>query len=962
MAEIASPLEVNPHLPLLTTKLYAPRPRANFVSRPRLITRLNQTLAQQTPSVTLVSAPTGYGKSTLIGEWLHQLRDEGGGLKDEKKNLHPSREAFILHPLNAAWLSLDQADNEPVRFWSYCIAALQAVQPDLGQASLALLHSTQLPSLENVLATLINEVAVISADFVLVLDDYHLIETSTIHQTLSFLLDNLPPSLHLIILSRTDPPLPLAHLRARGQLLELRVADLRFTPDEATAFLNQVMGLNLSTAEVSILKDRTEGWVAGLQLAALSLQGRDTQEVRDLIATFRGSHRFVLDYLVEAVLQHQPEDIQNFLLQTSILDRLCGPLCDAVLGRGAEGHAASGAPKGGGRGDKNLSPAPPLPGSPALGLEVLEYLERANLFIIPLDDERRWYRYHHLFADLLRSLLQRRVEGRHVTTLHRRAADWYEQHGLVAEAMSHALATADVERTTRLVERHARSMLSRSEMTTLLSWLNALPDEVVRTKPQLSLFEAWALVLTGQLDAVEPRLREVEQHRELAGEITAIRATVAYFRRDFPGAIELYRQALAHLPADNLFLRGAVALSLGVAYTWSGDMVNASQVLAEAITTNRATSNHHAALIAMSNLGQVQVEQSHLRQAAERYRQALEFANKQATAVGRPPLPAVGAAYVGLGSLLYERNDLEAAQHHLLEGVRFAEQGTELGVLINGYTTLARVKQAQGDPEGALALAEQAEQLGQGYNSLYWATQAATCRARLWLRQGQLEAAKRWVQERQLGADALPDYLHEVEHLTLARLLMATNDWVVATGLLGRLLEAAEAGGRRGRVIEALALQALVCWAQRDTDQALTMLHRALLLAEPEDYLRLFLDEGTPMEQLLFSLRSQLSGGSNQESGVSQVYLEKLLAAFKAELKGQRTPTKALVPSLVEPLSERELEILRLMAVGMSNQDIAQKVVVTVGTVKWHLNNIYGKLDVCSRTQAIARARELGLL
>lgn len=929
MANITPPQDINTSFPLLTTKLYAPRPRANFVARPRLITQLNQGWTQR--RLTLISAPTGYGKSTLMGEWLAQRQ------------------------WPVAWLSVDQADNDPARFWSYCIAALQTVQPDLGLTSLELLHSTQSFPLENILAPLVNDIATVPADFVVVLDDYHLIEAPVIHQAMSFLLDNLPPPLHLVILSRSDPPLPLAHLRARSQLLELRAADLRFTPGETAEFLNQVMGLNLSTAEVSTLESRTEGWVAGLQLAALSLQGRDTQEVPDLIVAFSGSHRYILDYLAEAVLQRQPEYIQNFLLQTSILDRLCGPLCDAVLEKD----------EGGGMKDEVKEPIPSSPFTQSVHPSsfILEQLEHANLFIIPLDDERRWYRYHHLFADLLRSLLQRRVEAGHVAMLHRRAADWYEQHGLVAEAMSHALAIADAGRAARLVERHAQTLLSRTEMTTLLSWLNALPDEVVRTKPQLSLFEAWALVLTGQLDAVEPRLREVEQDRELTGEMAAIRGTVAYFRRDYRQAIELFHQALAYLPPDNLFLRGAVALSLGVAYSWSGDVVNAGQALSEAITTNQAVGNWHVALSAMWNLAQLQVAQGRLHQAMELCRQALALIDDQVKETEQSPLPAAGGVYISMGGLLYERNDLEGAERHLLEGIRLSEQGAELGILIVGYSALAWIKQARGEGQAALGVLQRAEQFVQGNpDSAYWAAQLAGHRAWLWLVQGNIEAAQQWAQHYQPDQGDKLSYLREVGQLTRARFLIAQasaedsasgGKLDEAMGLLTSLRQSSVETGRIGHLIEILALLALAYQVQGDDEQAMAVLEQALLLAEPEDYLRLFLDQGHSLAALLRQAAAH---------GEASAYIKKLLAAFEEGVKiVQQKPQ--LPPSLlIEPLSERELEILRLIAAGMSNQEIAEKVVVTVGTVKWHLNNIYGKLDVRSRTQALVRAREFELL
>ncbi len=607
MLETALPLDLTyrtvPAGLLLTTKLYAPRLRASRVWRPRLIARLSQGLDQR--KLTLISAPTGFGKTTLLSEWLFQ-KDEG----ERMKEIHPSSSpgaphSAVLHPFKVAWLSLDKDDNDLVRFLIYLVAALETVHPALEETNLAIRQVAQPFPLEAVLTTLLNELAALPEGCVLVLDDYHVIETETIHDALTFLLDHLPPQLHLIILSRTTPPWPLGHLRARGQLLELHTADLRFTSAEAAEFLNQVMGLNLSKTDVETLENRTEGWIAGLQLAALSMQGRDAQDIPGFLASFSGSHPYILDYLAEEVLQRQPEPIQTFLLQTSILDRLCGPLCDAVLSRGAEER--------GSRGEK-------LP--PVVGQEVLEYLEQTNLFIVPLDDERRWYRYHHLFAELLRNFLQKKIGTPGVAGLHRRAADWFEQQGLVAEAMSHALAAGDAERAARLVEQNARTLLSRSEMTTLLSWLDALPSELVRSQPQLFLFQAWALTLTGQLDAVEAYLQEDERQ---PGEVAAIRASVAYLRRDMPQAIALFQQALETLPEENSFLRGAVALSLGIAYSWTGQVTQASQALSQASAISQAGSNWHVALTALWNLAQLQIEQGRLRRATELCRQALEL-------------------------------------------------------------------------------------------------------------------------------------------------------------------------------------------------------------------------------------------------------------------------------------------------------------------------------------------------
>ncbi len=918
MVEPALPLELS-YPPLLATKLYPPRRRANWVSRPRLVARLNQDFAQR--KLTLITAPTGFGKTTLVSEWLTE-KDEGGRQKDETGEVttfHPS--SFFPHPFKTAWLSLDKEDNDPARFLSYLAAALQTVYPALGQVNFA---APSLP-LETALTTLVNEIAALPETVALVLDDYHLIETEIIHRGLAFLLNHMPAQLHLVILSRTTPPLPLGHLRARGQLLELQAADLRFTSAEAAEFLNHVMGLSLAAADIETLEARTEGWIAGLQLAALSLQGMAPPDISGFLASFSGSHRYIADYLVEEVLQRQPEAIQDFLLQTSILDRLCGPLCDAVLGKGEGGRTAERKPGE----DENFRLHP--------SSFILEQLEQANLFITPLDDERRWYRYHHLFGDLLRNLLQKKVGQAGVAALHRRAAEWFEGHGLPAEAVSHALAAADAPRAARLVEQHARSLLSRSEMTTLLSWLQALPAELIRSQAQLSLFQAWASALTGQLDVVETYLQGAEGH---PGETAAIRGSVAYFRRDMPQAIGLYRQAFDLLPADNSFLRGAVALSLGVAYSWTGQVAQAGEALTQARTISQASGNWHVALTATWNLAQLEIEQGHLRQAADLCRQALELPAST--------LPAAGGAYVCLGSLLYEQNELESAVTQVEKGIELGEQGADLAIVALGYLTLARIRLAQADPSGALEAAQQAEQLARRYNSRYWTAQATAYQARVWLAEGQLEAALRWAQSSALSPQNLVSYLAEIEYLTLARLLLAQKKGAEAVELLERIRQAAEVGERTGRVIETLILLSLAYRASADPEQAVTSLEQAMALAEPEGYTRIFLDEGPSLLELLERMKD--------EGGRLKGYIEQLLRAAKKYIE------KAIHPSLIEPLSERELELLRLIAGGASNQDIANGLVVTVGTVKWHLNNIYGKLGVRSRTQAVARARELGLL
>jgi LuxR family maltose regulon positive regulatory protein len=953
-------IDIVQHDPLLTTKLYTPRLRRNLVPRQRLVTRLDRGLER---TLTLISAPAGFGKTTLVSQWLHQV------------------------DLPTAWLSLDEDDNEPGRFWQYFIAALKQIEPKFGQHAQELDRAESSLPVETLLTALINNLSAAPTDFVLVLDDFHLITATALHSALTFLLDHPPPQMHLIVTSRVDPPLPLARLRARDQLVELHTTDLRFTSAEAATFLNQVMGLSLSAADIAALETRTEGWITGLQLAALSLQ--ECSDVPGFMATFTGSHRYIFDYLANEVLQQQPEPIQQFLLQTSILNRLTGPLCDAVLGRKA------GEPGNAGEAEMSaLLPsftAPTPLNSSTSSQDVLAYLEQANLFIIPLDDERRWYRYNRLFADFLRGRLQHQVGGPGIAPLHHRAAAWYEQNGLVAEAMGHALAVADVERASRLVERSGRTLLRRSEMGIVQSWLQALPAELIRARPRLSLFHAWAMVLTGQLEKLEAQLQatqsalrpdesgtaaiadalhelnEIETQPDIPGELSAIEATLAYFRRDFPRAIEAFRQAFASLPEDNLFLRGAVAMSLGTACVISNDLEGAKTAFRHGQIISQASGNLDMALITSSNLAKLYIEQGQLRHAADIYRQALALVIEQAKQ-GTQSIVA-GRVYVGLGEILYQQNRLSEATAYILQGIKGGEQSRQVTTLMRGYLALTRLKCVQNDLDAAFDMLRTAEEFGQENNLPSWNVLLTDCRIRLYLNQGNLETAVQWYQKNQPVVDSqsfddsagYPDDLRRLALITQARLQIAQAssgssekqeqlDEVLR--LLIDLRQSFEKSGRLGPLLQVLVLQALAYQRYGDSTQAIHLLQKALALAEPEGYVRLFLDEGSVMADLLRLVVAQ---------GPASAYVDTLLTAFEAHSASTR-PSSARSQPLVEPLSERELEILGLIAVGKSNRQIADDLVLSVGTVKWHLNNIYGKLGVRSRTQAVAQARELNLL
>jgi LuxR family maltose regulon positive regulatory protein len=910
--------------PILATKLFVPPPRPKVVLRPRLIERLTEGLDRR---LTLVSAPAGFGKTTLLGEW---------GTRCERP---------------AAWLSLDESDNDPTRFLSYFVAALQTIAADIGEGALGALRSPQQPPTESILTDLLNEINTVPDDFVLVLDDYHVIDARAVDDVLTFVLEHLPPRMHLVIATREDPQLPLARLRARGQLGELRAADLRFTPSEAAEFLEKVMELSLSAEDVAALETRTEGWIAGLQLAALSMRGRE--DVPGFVRAFAGDNRYIVDYLVEEVLQQQPERVRNFLLQTSVLDRLGGPLCDAVTGQKD------------GRG-------------------MLEALERGNLFVVPLDDKRHWYRYHHLFAEVLYAHLMAERPDR-VPTLHRRASEWYEQHGSAADAIRHALAAEDFERAADLVELAVPAMRRGRQEATLLGWLKALPDELFHVRPVLNVHYAGTLLQSGQLDGVEDRLRDAERwldttedmrerpdapatemvvvdeeaFRRLPTSIAMYRAGIALALGDVPGTVTYARLALEHAAEDDHFQRGAAAALLGLASWTSGDLEAAHRSYADGMAHLQQAGNISDAVGGAMTTADIRIAQGRLRDAMRTYEHALRLATEQ----GDPVMRGTADMHVGMSELHRERNDLPAATQHLL---RSKEQGEHTGFPQYRYrwrVAMARILEAQADLDGALELLEEAEHL---YVSDFHPNvrPIAALKARMWVAQGRLGEALDWALEQGLSAHDDLGYLREFEHITLARMIMARykskreeSPMLEAMSLLERLLQAAEACGRMGSVIEMLVLQGLALEAQGDIPAALVPLERALALAEPEGYVRIFLDEGRPMAQLLSEAATR---------GIMPDYTGKLLAAFDAEGRiypddSPRLATLASQP-LVEPLSDRELEVLRLIAQGLSNREISEQLFLAVITVKGHNRNIFRKLQVRRRTEAIARARELGLL
>ena len=878
--------------PILATKLYLPPLRPNVVSRPRLLERLNEGLYSK---LTLVSAPAGFGKTTLVSEWL-----TGCGR-------------------SAAWLSLDAGDNDPARFLTYLIAALQALAANVGAGVVNVLQSPQPPATESIVTTLLNDITTISDEFILVLDDYHVIEAPPVDQALTHLVEHLPPQMHLVILTREDPPMPLARLRARGHLTELRAADLRFTPAEAAAFLNQVMGLTLSAEQIAALEQRTEGWIAGLQLAALSLQGQP--DATSFIASFTGSHHFVMDYLLEEVLQQQSEGVQTFLLRTSILERLCSPLCDAVV----------------------LDPATP-------GQATLDYLERANLFIIPLDNERRWYRYHHLFADLLRQRLQQSIASppgeaeRQVSTLHIRASVWFEDNGLELEAFQHAVAAHDVERAERLMDGKGIPLHFRGAAITLLDWLASLPKAVLDARPSLWVRYAGLMLVNGQTTGVEEKLQAAEaalqgseadhKTRNLIGQIAAARATLALTRYQVEPMLAQSRRALEYLHPKNLSSRATAHWTLGFAYYLQGDRAGARRAYTEAIALSQAAGDIFTTILATIGLGMVQEADNQLSQAAETYRRVLQL-------TGHQPLQIIYEAHLGLARLLYEWNDLEAAQQHAQQSLHLARQyESVIDRFILCEVMLARLHLARGDVAGAAVLLAKANQSARQQNFVYRIPEVAAVQVLALLRQDNLAAAAHLAQ-----THALP--------LSQVRVHLAQGDPSAALEILESWRRQVGAKEWQDERLKVMVLQALALQAHGEKDKAVHLLFDTLAMAEPGGFIRLFVDEGAPLRHLLSEAATL---------GRMPDYIGKLLTIFEAEQQREATSERPAAQPLIEPLSPRELEVLQLIAQGYSNQEISERLFLALDTVKGHNRKIFDKLQVQRRTEAVARARELGLL
>lgn len=872
---------------VLETKLYAPRRPAGLVTRPSLVERIRRGVRGK---LTLIAAPPGFGKTTILAEWLaHRDPDE---------------------PL-VAWVSLDPGDNEPALFWTCIVRALQRVSPGLGQANLAAIQSEGAPS-QATLTALLNEVSTLDVDLALVLDDYHVIETPAIHTALAFLLDHLPPPLHVVLATRADPPLPVARMRARGEVTELRADDLRFTTDEASAFFSRALPFELDTADVSALEERTEGWIAGLKLAALSMPGREA--AREFVRSFAGDHRYVADYLVEEVLEREPEPTRRFLLTTCILERLSAPLCDAVTGE---------------RGSQAL----------------LDSLERRNLFVVALDDRREWYRYHHLFADVLQTHAAREDPGSR-RDLHRRASAWFEEHGAVPEAVRHAEAADDVERVAGLLERHwppkDRSYASRR----WLERVKSLPGEVVARRPGLNMGYAWGLLNAGELETAELRLGEVEASiggggstSPLAREAATARLYLAQSRGDHEGTLEHARRVLELVPPGDPASRATALALFGLAQWSHGALEAAHDTFAAALASMRDAGADLDAIRGAFVCGDIRMMQGRLREAARTYEAGL------ALAAARPEAEA-DELFLGLAEVHLERGEVQEAHRLLDEIARAATETHHAGNRHRWCLVMSRVALARGESRRALELLSEAE-AHHRRDPLPIVRPVAAMKARIRLAEGDVDGAERWATEHEVRHDDALGFLREFEHITLARILIARGSHPDAIDLLARLGSAAHAGERQGRLIETLALASLAYQGIGRPREAFESLGRALDLAEGEGHVQVFVSEKTPMRDLLRQVTARGIGGA---------WTRRVLTGFEV-------PEEPLRPAGDGgSLTRREHEILRLIAAGMRNQEIARQLFISPATVKRHIANVYGKLNASHRTDALRRAADLHLL
>jgi LuxR family maltose regulon positive regulatory protein len=866
---------------------------------------LDECLAQHA-SLILVCGPAGYGKTTIVSDWLQTLT--------------------TAHPLHLAWLSLESGDDELTRFLTYLIAALRNIRPDVGEGVIKLLQTHKPAPVQTLGTLLVNDLSEIPGGFILVLDDFHLISSEKIHNIIAFLIEHQPPQMSLALLTRADPPLPLPRLRAKRRLVELRQSDLSFTPDEAAEFVSQVMGLSLSPEQLLLLEKSTEGWIAGLQLAALSMRQRQARLV--FLETFTGEHKFIADYLTDEVLAQLPEALRTFLLQTSILERFTAPLCEAVTGQ--SGAQAT-----------------------------LEQLTDANLFIIPLDSQQTWFRYHTLFADLLRKRLQDGM-GDAVRELHRRASRWYRENRQIDSAIAHAIAGLDYEQAAGLIEPIAETYLKYGEAATLLGWLNVLPEETMQAHPVLAPLKGMALILCNKPpQEITPLLQMGAD--EFPGEVATLRALQAILQGKSVEAIQLAEQAMQQLPAQSDFFRSLAADSLGMAYTLAGNIEAATHAFQQVVEIATQSDNMMMALMALTNLAGLRYVQGQLRAAGAACQQVLEMAHQR---IGKQT-PLVGKTLLNLGEIVREQGDLDSALKYLLEAASMMEHFSEIGLPL-AILSIARVQINQGDWPSAQSSIEKARRQAQSTQSTLMDDRLVdVMQARYWIARGELEPAIQWARRRGFldqspaeflaaaGRNAAINEMLQAEYFAVIRLTLAQHQPRQALEMIAALQELIEKRGFQRRIIEILVLKAIAQHQNGDIEPAMQTLGKAFSLAEPEGYFRIFVDEGEPMARLLYQAVAQK---------ISPVYAGRLLAVLSDETQRGKPAEKPLADKLIEPLSERELEVLGLIAQGLTNGEIASRLHLSLSTVKGHTTNIFGKLAVKNRTQAVARARSLGLI
>jgi len=913
--------------PLLKTKTQAPGIKSELVQRPRLTERLSDSLQGK---LTLISAPAGFGKTTLITEWLQDLEKPVG------------------------WISLDQGDNDITRFLGYIVLALQGVKEDFGISILEMLHSPQRPPMDHLLTALINEAVEVLDPFMLILDDYHVIVEKNVHDAMSFFLDHLPPNTQIVLSTRSDPPWPLARLRARGEMVEIRARDLRFTTQEATQFLNVSMGLDLSVDDIQRLEARTEGWIVGLQMAALSMRGK--RDASEFIAALSGSHRFILDYLMEEVLEQQPLGIQEFLLRTSILERMSAPLCDVLameLEHGDWGIESED------RGASGLQ-------SPISSQRILEYLEQSNLFVIALDEERVWYRYHHLFSDLLRTRLQQRNKDL-LLNLYEAASRWCEEQDFISEAIKYALSSENFERAADLIEEHAEKTIEYGESSTLVTWIHGLQDEDLQGRPWIRVHCARAMTQVGQLEAAESVVQKVERSlsekaafdstevRHLRSHLISVRANLAEIRGDRLLAVQLAEEALGLLPPGDLKMKSSLLMLRSFSLQWSGNFEEAARSSEEAVAISKEIGNLRISVAALNDLVALRIYQGRLHEALAACEQALEIVRESRKRKQGLLLQSEGITYYYMSRIFLEWNDLGAAMDAVSKGMELSKQGSGIDIGVVGNADLVRTLLALGELEKAQETISKAKST---YPELA-AVRLPAIEAMVLIALGNFEAARQLIEREGISSQDDPDFNQLLMQRILAKALVGEGKYQEALDFLHRLKVFTEEKKVARNTIEILALQAVALEGMGEEDQAIEALQEALILGEPEGFIRSLINEGEAIGKLLRKVKGR---------GVEVGYAAKLLDELERESIRKRTPKEVSAPSIesplvsiVEPLTERELQVLRLLRTDLSVPEIANMLFVAASTVRSHTKSIYSKLDVHGRAQAVARAEELGL-